>query len=153
MCEALCGQAPEEPLSSPGHSMFSSDRPSPPDDVTRRDLDRAAAVRSSIGGLASSVLSADSRRRGRPKRPGRVFHRQRPKRAKARVCRRAAAHLLTRDEARRAHSRQCRQAAGAAEPVSEDKRGVTVGAAHSQCTRPKGSIALPAFSEIKRPPN
>jgi hypothetical protein len=43
--------------------------------------------------------------------------------------------------------------AGAAEPVSEDKRGVTVGAAHSQCPRPKGSIALPAFSEIKRPPN
>jgi hypothetical protein len=106
---------------------------------------------SSIGGVASSVLSADSRRRGRPKRPTGVSS-SKTETAKACVGRRAAAHYspATRHGA---HSRQRRQAAGAAEPVSEDKRGVTVGAAHSQCPRPKGIIALPAFSEIKRPPN
>ena len=41
----------------------------PPDDATRRDLDRVAAVRQLDRRVASSVLSADSRRRGRPKRP------------------------------------------------------------------------------------
>ena len=39
------------------------------DDATRRDLDRVAAVRQLDRRVASSVLSADSRRRGRRKRP------------------------------------------------------------------------------------
>ena len=124
----------------------------PPDDATRRDLDRVAAVQQ----LDRRASFVGFERRFPPpwtteETDGCFIVKDRNGQKLAYADERP--HTYSRDEARRAHSRQYRQAAGAAEPVSEDKRGVTVGAAHSQCPRPKGSIALPAFSEIKRPPN
>jgi hypothetical protein len=124
----------------------------PPDDATRRDLDRVAAVRQ----LDRRGSFVGFERRFPPpwtteETDGcfivKDWNGQKLAYADERP------HTYSPATRHGAHSRQRRQAAGAAEPVSEDKRGATVGAAHSQCPRPKGSIALPAFSEIKRPPN
>ena len=45
MCEALCGQAPGSRSAHPATRYFPAIARLPPDDATRRDLDRAAAVR------------------------------------------------------------------------------------------------------------